>query len=371
MPYLLVPVLTALLALPVLANDARSYDVLELPAVESPLASSSLVYSVTRAGERIVATGIRGHILLSDDEGDSWRQARSVPVRSSLLSASFTSPRIGWVVGHEGVVLRTEDGGETWTKQLDGIELAEIGLEYYQRKAAAEPDNDVYAFLVDEMRLAREQGADKPFFTVHMRNPDTGIVGGAYGLLFRTEDAGESWYPVMELLDLYQLPHIFDYVQVDSDATVELSAGEAPADLMASGEMGTILAYDPESGLWQAQDFPYEGSMFTIVQSASGTLVTGGLRGLAFRSADLGQSWEPVRKPPTGAVVASTLLRDGRLILATAEGGLLESRDDGATFTPIPVPSPQPLSDVLEGRPGELILTGFFGLRVFPLPRQQ
>ncbi len=72
---------------------------------------------------------------------------------------------------------------------------------------------------------------------------------------------------------------------------------------------------------------------------------------------------------PTGAVVAGTLLADGRVILATQEGGLLLSTDHGASFTPLPVDSPLPLSDVIEGRPGELILSGVFGIRVYKMPQ--
>jgi photosystem II stability/assembly factor-like uncharacterized protein len=103
---------------------AKSYDVLDLPAVQSPLAAHALVYSLTRAGDRIIATGIRGHILYSDDFGHSWTQADSVPVRSALLDAHFPTPEKGWVVGHEGVILHSTDGGRNWVRQLDGRQLA-------------------------------------------------------------------------------------------------------------------------------------------------------------------------------------------------------------------------------------------------------
>ena len=74
--------------------------------------------------------------------------------------------------------------------------------------------------------------------------------------------------------------------------------------------------------------------MFTISRRpVSDSLVTGGLRGLVFYSADRGVSWSAAKKPPTGAVVASTVLADGRVILATQEGNLLASTDKGATHS--------------------------------------
>jgi len=60
-------------------------------------------------------------VILSDDDGATWHQAK-VPVSVTLTAVSFGTPAKGWAVGHSGIVLHTEDGGETWVKQLDGIQ---------------------------------------------------------------------------------------------------------------------------------------------------------------------------------------------------------------------------------------------------------
>lgn len=366
---LLASVALVLGLLPGSAGAGKTYDVLDLPAVESPLAERSLVFSLARAGERIVATGIRGHILYSDDQGQSWTQADTVPVRSSLLDASFPTPQRGWVVGHEAVILHTEDGGRTWVKQTDGRDLPKTGLAYYQQMLERQPDDSRVQLLVDEMQLAMDSGADRPFFRVFMRSETTGFAAGAYGFLFRTTDAGASWVPIMELMDLEQYVHIFDAVQLPGPApSVTLNGETAVADTVGVGEMGTVLMLDPQTGRWRPHDFPYDGSMFTIVVARDGSLVTGGLRGLVFRSTDRAASWQEVAKPPGAAVVASALLADGRLVLGAQDGSLLLSGDDGASFEAVPVDGAQPLSDLIEGRPGELVLAGAGGLRLFALP---
>ena len=63
-------------------------DVLDTPAMKSPLAARSLLNGLARAGKRIVAVGQRGHIVYSDDAGKSWQQAE-VPVSSDLVAVYF------------------------------------------------------------------------------------------------------------------------------------------------------------------------------------------------------------------------------------------------------------------------------------------
>ncbi|MBI5444053.1 MAG: glycosyl hydrolase, partial [Deltaproteobacteria bacterium] len=113
---------------------AEVSDLLDRPATVSGRALRSVQLAVARAGKRLVSVGERGTVLLSDDDGRTWRQAK-VPVSLTLTCVCFASERSGWAAGHSGVVLRTSDGGETWVKQLDGRQAAQIELA--AAKAAA------------------------------------------------------------------------------------------------------------------------------------------------------------------------------------------------------------------------------------------
>ncbi|TVP59615.1 MAG: photosystem I reaction center subunit IV, partial [Halomonadaceae bacterium] len=108
-------------SLPVLAMS----DVLDTPAMTTHLAANSLLLDLSRAGERLVAVGERGHIVYSDDFGESWSQAE-VPVSTTLTGVYFPGESKGWAVGHGGVILHSSDRGETWVKQMDGHEGSEL-----------------------------------------------------------------------------------------------------------------------------------------------------------------------------------------------------------------------------------------------------
>src|SRR4051794_14248579 len=81
-------------------------DPIDTPAVVSGRSASVPMTAVDRAGKRFVAVGLRGTVLLSDDQGRHWRQAR-VPVSSDLVAVQFATEQEGWASGHDGVVLHT------------------------------------------------------------------------------------------------------------------------------------------------------------------------------------------------------------------------------------------------------------------------
>ncbi len=124
------PLVAFVLTLPLAASAAASYrDVLDTPARDSAFAAKSLLNGVANAGQRIVAVGQRGHIVLSDDGGKTWTQAK-VPVSSDLVAVYFPTPAKGWAVGHDGIVLHSADSGATWTRQLDGRSAGELMAAY-------------------------------------------------------------------------------------------------------------------------------------------------------------------------------------------------------------------------------------------------
>jgi photosystem II stability/assembly factor-like uncharacterized protein len=171
---------------------AQDVNLLEQPAITSVMATRSVMLSVANAGSRLVAVGERGFIILSDDNGLTWKQVSS-PVSLTLVKVRFVDDCEGWAVGHAGVVLHSADGGQSWSRQLDGVEGAQLELED-ARQQAARADHEVNA----EERLAQAQqlvddGPDMPLLDVLFFNARDGIVVGAYGLAFATRDGGTTW----------------------------------------------------------------------------------------------------------------------------------------------------------------------------------
>jgi predicted RND superfamily exporter protein/photosystem II stability/assembly factor-like uncharacterized protein len=253
-------------------------------AQPSRLATRSLLLDVASAGERLVVVGEWGHALLSDDQGASWRQARSVPTRVTLTEVFFVDRRLGWAVGHDATVIHTRDGGETWRRQFFA------------------PSEEV------------------PLLTVWFADARHGFAAGGFGLLIETRDGGESWQR-LALGGPEEDPHLSHLF------------GGPGGVLVLAAEAGAIYRSQPVGGPWQRLELPYPGSFWGGLTLDSGAMLLFGMRGHAFRSEDGGGSWRPVETGTDQSLQSGVQLSDGSVVLVGLGGVVAVSRDDGLQFT--------------------------------------
>jgi photosystem II stability/assembly factor-like uncharacterized protein len=338
------------------AADAGWRDVLDTPALKSPLAQRALVNGLARAGDRLVAVGQRGHVLLSDDQGKTWRQAE-VPVSSDLVAVAFPGANHGWAVGHDGIVLRSTDAGATWTRVLDGRQAGALMVAYYQRDAASATDPARAAALLPEAERFAAQGAENPFLDIGFENDTTGYLVGAFGLIFRTTDGGASWQPLLHAADNPKALHLYAVRQVGGEIYI-------------AGEQGLLLRLDrtaPGGGQFRAVELPYKGTLFGVTGNDRAVLVHG-LRGTVLRSTDAGRSWQAVNTGLQVGLPASSIDAQGRIVIVSQAGHVLTSRDDGASFALAKVDKPAPAAAVAIVGPSNLVIGGPRG--VLPLNLQ-
>jgi photosystem II stability/assembly factor-like uncharacterized protein len=324
---------------------------IDRPAMKSKLAEASVLLAVATAGNRIIAVGERGIILLSDDNGLSWRQA-DVPVSVTLTAVRFASEQQGWALGHSGVVLHTKNGGDNWEKQLDGREAALLMLSAAKVKAQSGQytDQEVKRTLNTVQQFA-DDGTDKPFFDLYCENEQKVLIIGAYNLIFRTEDSGVSWQPRLDYVDNPKGLHLYGIIPL----------GE---DLFIAGEQGLFLRSENNGETFSDLTTPYVGSYFGLQSLDNRDLIIFGLRGNVFKSADRGLIWRKIGIETPVSITAATELRDGALALTTLAGDVLMSCDKGETFGKVKMAQSFPLTGITQAKNGSLILVGVRGLKV-------
>jgi photosystem II stability/assembly factor-like uncharacterized protein len=314
---------------PALHAQVDPKDAANLPAEIEPLAATSLLLDLGMAGKRLVAVGERGHVLLSDDQGATWRQAKSVPTRAMLAAVYFVDADYGWVVGHDETILKTTDGGETWVRT----------------------------------HFAPE--AQQPVLDLWVANRVSGIAVGAYGAYFTTNDGGRTWSGAKF-----------------SPAAAAAPAGqedEPPPDyhlnrivgvgnrLYIAAEGGQLYRSDDRGANWRALPSPYEGSFFGLVPIRGEGLLAFGLRGNLFKSADAGGTWTKLETGTTAMLTDGYAINDLRVVIGGLSGVLLVSGDAGETFRLSQQDDRKGVSALLPGPAGAVVVAGEGGVRTIRL----
>jgi photosystem II stability/assembly factor-like uncharacterized protein len=328
-------------------------DPLDKPARVSPLVARNVLLGVTHAGARLVAVGQRGAVVFSDDQGANWVQAR-VPVSSDLTSVWFADAKNGWAAGHDGVILHSADGGQTWVKQLDGRQANTMLVADLQGKVAASPGDTRLAGLLDEAKRNVEAGPDKPFLDVWFADAKNGYAVGAYNLMFRTSDGGEHWVPWYDRTENPNFLHLYAVRGVGDQVYV-------------SGERGLFMTLDAGQQRFVARPMTYQGSLFAMA-AGPGYVTVFGMRGNALRTADEGQTWQKVETGVQSGLSGATVLGDGRVVVVSQAGQMLVSQDKGETFALVKGVQPMVFAGVVGAGQGRVAVAGMQGVRVVTIP---
>ncbi|MFZ6047068.1 WD40/YVTN/BNR-like repeat-containing protein [Pseudomonas sp. CR3202] len=260
-----------------------------LQPVAAPSASNAaqaMLLDASRAMDRVVAVGDHGMVLLSDDQGRSFRQARSMPLSTPLTGVSFADASHGWAVGQWGAILATGDGGETW----------------------------------DIQRLSSEE--DRPLFAVHFFDARRGVAVGLWSLVLTTEDGGKTWNE-----RTLQAPP--GYSRADLNLMGLFADGHG--SVYATAERGQLLRSDDRGKTWRYLATGYEGTLWSGAVLADGSLLVGGQRGTLLHGSADGTTWQRVALESKSSITSIAV--SGQQVVAVGLDGLMvSSRDGGRTF---------------------------------------
>ncbi len=308
-------------------GDINDYSVI------APLASKSLLLDGIVKDGKFIAVGERGHTLVSNNGGD-WKQV-NVPTRSTLTGVYFLNRNLGWVVGHDAVILRTTDGGQHWKK----------------------------------VHYAPEEEA--PLLSIWFRDEQYGIAIGAYGYFLISHDGGKTWIRNELNVNNIDLPDEgITKDDIDADGftdTYDLHLNDIAlsdaGQLYIAAEAGRVYRSDDFGESWNEMPSPYIGSLFGVLPLSENIVLVFGLRGHLFRSDDAGLTWQEIKTGTTEMLTDGIRLSDGKVVIVGLGGTLLVSRDNGENFYLNEQSSRNGYSAVVEEGTGKLLTVGEGGIK--------
>ncbi|TDU31035.1 photosystem II stability/assembly factor-like uncharacterized protein [Panacagrimonas perspica] len=166
-------------------------------------------------GERRIAVGQMGQILLKEGEG-SW-QIIDGGTQERLMAVSLNAAGEAVIVGSFGLILTSRDGGRTWVKgnpdwsQYFAADAAELGDDFKPHFYAVTVSDERVITVVGELGLILRSydggcswtvlhrgdqagGTGRAsLFAMDLRGDGKGYVVGQGGLVLTTADGGTSW----------------------------------------------------------------------------------------------------------------------------------------------------------------------------------
>ncbi|MEX5684742.1 WD40/YVTN/BNR-like repeat-containing protein [Pseudomonas silesiensis] len=323
----------------------RSFATLALHTVALPSSHPDkvMLMAIALAGDRLVSVGENGTVALSDDHGKVWRNATSVPVSVTLTNVAFATATRGWAIGHQGVVLRTDDGGQTWIKQADGVSLAQASIVYWTRAIAAGGVN--HEVELEHAQALLEDGPEKPLLAMRVDDEENLTVVGAFGIAFQSSNGGATWEPVTALENEGHL-HLYGVTRMHDR-------------LLMAGEQGLLLD--------SARVVPagYEGSFFGIVSDGQSGLFAYGLRGNIAVSLNDAHHWQ-VEQAGAAALTCGLLLRSGQVLLCNQAGQVFVRDAAVEAFKVVDWQARAPLTGAVQLPDGDVVFSSLAGITRIP-----
>lgn len=297
------------------------------------------------------------------DSGTAIAGWHALPTGSdaSLRGLSAVSSQVAWAGGSEGTVLRTIDGGSTWTRHpvpgAEELQFRDIEAFDDQRAVLMTAGHPARLYRTDDggatFQLTHESPYAAAFFDgfdfwdedrgLVMSDPVDGVL-----LLLTTDDGGRSWQRISK----DRLPPTLEgEAGFAASGTNVAVSGSDLVWVGTGGQAARVFRSDDGGRSWSVHATPMASGasskgLFSIAfrDSQHGLALGGDYQeaenpaGNIARSNDGGKTWTTIQGPPPGGHRACVVHLPGHsktTWLAVGRAGTDLSFDDGESWTPL------------------------------------
>ncbi|HYH19687.1 MAG TPA: YCF48-related protein [Azospirillum sp.] len=243
-----------------------------------------------KAGPFLIIAGLIGAVFAVKLEPVVHAVAEpALAPRDLFLGAAAPADGVLWMVGSEGKIVRSDDGGRSWRVQRSGTARMLQAVAAWSAMEAA--------------------------------------AVGADGAVLVTRDGGATWQPAAPL---------------DKPHRLLAAALDASGRLWVAGEMGTLLVSADRGRSFTAAAEPRDVGLNGIAFAGSDTGWVVGEFGEARHTADGGRTWTAVDAAPR-SLMATAACGGATGVAVGLEGTVVRTADGGRTWTPVATPLREPL----------------------------
>ena len=272
--------------------------------------------------------GDNGIVIRTTDAGESF-DVKHIGEGDFLTAVRFADARRGWAMSTHHVY-RTDDGGDTWTKQPTAGGVSMQGLSILDADTAWIAGHyGVIQHTTDAGKTWRTLNDYSDLYAVTMIDDKVGFAGAESGGILKTTDGGRTW----------AFCHALRGSAVEALHFRDAKTG------WAVGDFGHV-AYTTDGGAtWRRGKIDFRDILKDVQFPDARSGVAVGARGAVFTSADAGATWRRVFTP-TRKLLYAVDFPTAEIGYACGDGVVLKTADGGATWKELPSPTIDILSDV-------------------------
>ncbi|MBB6094722.1 photosystem II stability/assembly factor-like uncharacterized protein [Povalibacter uvarum] len=286
----------------------------------------------------LLATSALGRFLTSTDDAKSWDLLQS-QTRAFFTDSAFDGGHRSTVlIGHDGTVLRSPDGGETWKSDVIAVD----GSSRYLSAVRYDRRGKSLIAVGHGGLVARSTDGG-----VHWTQGSPGVGGNIDGLIETASDelvafgnggqllasttSGASWTTLRPNLDFYLR---------------EITTTPRASAFVATGQLGTLLR-SADGGTWRELPTRYPNpqtppDLRALVATEDG-LIAAGPPGAILRSDATGENWSLQHWTPIedGRAFPAVIVDTHRSAIVTVEahGAMRVARRDSNEWDQVDVPT--------------------------------
>lgn len=188
-------------------------------------------------------------ILKSKDFGETWEFSFRLKGVSAFLALKIINEKVVYVCGYNGAILKTTNGGLTWSSQRSTTKERLQGMSFINEQMGwAVGTKGTILFTKDGGKIwqAQESKTNENLESVHFLNQNVGYVTGNNGIILSTKDGGLTWTKQRS----------FTSEPLHAVKFINEKVGWAVGGYLCNGKIPTIVHTSNGGELWQSNESP-------------------------------------------------------------------------------------------------------------------
>ena len=268
--------------------------------------------------EKVIIVGFNGVIKTSSNGGTNWTSQNS-GVNSNLHDVFFLNESNGIIIGENGVILYTSNGGATWSPRSSGtffnlnrIRFIKVGGEV-TNTGLITGSGGVILKTTDggNSWFSLNSGSSAILHTPSSPTMQISYAVGYNGVVLKTTNGGSNWFSQNSGINTGLLLFEVDFVNKDTGIAVAGTVNYTNGYIYKTTNGGTT---------WVATLSNYSAGIHSIKYHSSMEVSVVGNNGSIFRSYDGGNTWT-VQTCQSTALLKGLAFFNPNIGYATGENG--------------------------------------------------